>query len=94
MTLSAHKLGGPAGIGALYVRPGVDLAPIMLGGPQESGLRAGTPNLAGAIGFGAAADAVIEVLDEEARRVTALSDQLLEGLLIVDPRTSPERAAP
>jgi cysteine desulfurase len=55
MTLSAHKIGGPPGCGALYVRPGARIEPIMLGGPQEAGLRAGTPNLPGAAGFGAAA---------------------------------------
>ena len=60
MTLSGHKLGAPAGIGALYVREPSALTPILLGGPQESGLRAGTPNLLGAIAFGAAAEAVAD----------------------------------
>src|ERR1700677_568841 len=55
ITLSAHKIGGPAGCGALYIRPGARLEPLMLGGPQEAGLRAGTPNLIGVAGFGAAA---------------------------------------
>ncbi len=53
MTVSGHKLGAPAGIGALYVRDPAKLAPAMLGGPQENALRAGTPNLLGAIGLGA-----------------------------------------
>ena len=52
----ADKLGAPAGIGALYVRDPARLAPLMLGGPQEYGVRAGTPNLAGAARFGVAAD--------------------------------------
>src|SRR5271166_1795132 len=58
MTISGHKLGAPAGIGALYVRDPSALRSILLGGPQESGLRAGTPNLLGAIAFGAAAAAL------------------------------------
>jgi len=80
MTLSAHKLGGPAGIGALYIRPDARLAPVMLGGPQERGMRAGTPNLIGAVGFGAAADEVARTLPEENRRVAAFAHALLSHL--------------
>jgi cysteine desulfurase len=80
LTLSAHKIGGPAGIGALYVRPDAALAPAILGGPQESGLRAGTPNLSGALGFGVAAESVIDTLVEETTRVAGLSEQLFERL--------------
>ena len=69
MTLSGHKLGAPAGIGALYVRDPSALAATLLGGPQESGFRAGTPNLLGAIAFGAAAAAVAEHFHDEAMRV-------------------------
>jgi cysteine desulfurase len=80
LTLSAHKIGGPAGIGTLYVRPGAALAPAILGGPQESGLRAGTPNLSGALGFGVAAETVIDTLVDETTRVAALSERLFERL--------------
>jgi cysteine desulfurase len=80
MTVSAHKIGGPAGIGALYVRPGVNLAPQMLGGPQESGLRAGTPNLVGAIGFGVAAEGVASAIDDECARIKMLANALLTHL--------------
>src|SRR5258707_140907 len=55
MTLSGHKLGAPAGIGALYIRDSAQFASSIFGGPQESGRRAGTPNLLGAIAFGGAA---------------------------------------
>ena len=57
LSLSAHKLGGPAGSGALWVRPGLPLRPLLTGGPQERARRAGTENLLGTIGFGAAAEA-------------------------------------
>jgi cysteine desulfurase len=80
MTLSAHKLGGPAGIGALYVRPGCTLASQLLGGPQEAGIRAGTPNLSGAIGFGAAARATIACMAGEQERIGRLSRLLLQRL--------------
>ena len=64
MTLSGHKLGAPAGIGALYVRDSARIAPIILGGPHESGMRAGTPNLLGAVAFGAAAEAAMNAIDD------------------------------
>jgi cysteine desulfurase len=80
MTLSGHKLGAPAGIGALYVRDLSALTPILLGGPQESGVRAGTPNLLGAIAFGAAAAAVEEHFHDEAMRVSTLANELLAEL--------------
>jgi cysteine desulfurase len=86
MTVSGHKIGGPAGIGALYVRPGVNLSPKMLGGPQESGLRAGTPNLIGAIGFGVAAAEVSSAIEDECARIAMLSEALLKHLL----RTIPD----
>jgi cysteine desulfurase len=81
MTISAHKIGGPAGIGALYVRLGANLAQTMLGGPQEGGLRAGTPNLIGAIGFGVAAEAVSKALEDERARIEMLANALLDHLL-------------
>lgn len=80
LTISGHKLGAPAGIGALYVHAGVPLAPAMLGGPQEAGMRGGTPNLLGAITFGVAAEAAAAHLDEESMRVAALAAELLERL--------------
>ncbi len=80
MTVSAHKFGGPAGIGALYVRPGCSLAPTLLGGPQEGGLRAGTPNLCGAVGFGAAAREITTSSAAERERVASLGRLLLARL--------------
>jgi len=80
LTISGHKLGAPAGIGALYVRAGVALAPAMLGGPQEAAMRAGTPNLLGAIAFGVAAEAAAAHLPGESARITMLAARLLERL--------------
>ncbi len=80
MTLSGHKFGAPAGIGALYVRDPSLLAPVMLGGPQESAMRAGTPNLLGAIAMGAAAAETVDRFAEENARVSALADELARYL--------------
>jgi cysteine desulfurase len=86
MTVSGHKLGAPAGIGALYVRDPSALTSTLLGGPQESGMRAGTPNLLGAIAFGAAADAVREHFHDEALRISTLANELLAELFDTIPR--------
>jgi cysteine desulfurase len=80
MTLSGHKLGAPAGIGALYVRDSARIAPIVFGGPHESGMRAGTPNLIGAVAYGAAAEAAMNSLNEEFDRLGSLAMSLLNGL--------------
>jgi cysteine desulfurase len=85
LTISGHKLGAPAGIGALYVRAGVALASMMLGGPQEAAMRAGTPNLLGAVVFGVAAEAARAHLDEESARIAALAERLLELLVAAIP---------
>ncbi|MGO9607284.1 MAG: cysteine desulfurase family protein [Candidatus Binataceae bacterium] len=86
MTLSGHKLGAPAGIGALFVRDGSALAPLLLGGPQENGRRAGTPNLPGAVAFGAAAEASAAVLSAESDRVSMIAAALLSQLSAAIPQ--------
>lgn len=75
LSLSAHKLGGPAGVGALVKRAGLELQPLSFGGGQEYGRRPGTENLAGIAGFGAAALAGVEDLPQVAR-IAALRDVL------------------
>jgi cysteine desulfurase len=80
MTLSAHKLGAPAGSGALFIRDDCQLASMLLGGPQENGRRAGTPNLLGAVAFGAAAQAALRALPLEAARLAALTASFLSLL--------------
>jgi cysteine desulfurase len=80
MTLSGHKLGAPAGIGALFVRDSARIAPTVFGGPHESGMRAGTPNLAGVVAFGAAAEAAMNAMGAESDRIDSLAASLLAHL--------------
>ena len=89
LAMSAHKFGGPKGVGALYVRRGTELAPLLHGGGQERGLRAGTSNVAGAVGLATALDAAVAEQAAEARRLRALRDRLesaltgsVEGLVV------------
>jgi cysteine desulfurase len=86
MTLSAHKIGGPKGVGALLVRKGVDL-PALLPGRQERQRRGGTENLPGIVGFAAACDATADTLVGEARRQQQLRDRLEQSLLAALPGT-------
>lgn len=83
LSLSAHKFGGPQGVGALFIRRGTPLPhrPLLYGGGQEKGWRAGTLNVAGVVGMGAAAAAARNELDAETGRVTALRDLLEQSLL-------------
>ncbi len=87
MTVSAHKIGGPKGVGALVLRSqAVHLAdPLIKGGGQERGARAGTENVAGIAGFGAAAAAALESLSADAARMTALHNRLERGLRDIAP---------
>jgi cysteine desulfurase len=90
MSFSAHKLYGPKGIGALYLRrnrTGVRLTPQMDGGGHEFGLRSGTLNVPGIVGFGEAALLALQSAEEETRRIGALRDSLQEQLTSVG-RTS------
>ncbi|MBI2462169.1 MAG: cysteine desulfurase [Candidatus Rokubacteria bacterium] len=81
LTLSANDLYGPPGVGALYAAPGVKLLPQLLGGGQEHGLRSGTENLAGIAGFGLAAELMRREGSAEVRRLGALREALIEGVL-------------
>jgi cysteine desulfurase len=80
MTISAHKIGGSAGIGALYIRPRCVLAPQLWGGPQEAGMRAGTQNVGGAVGFAAAARETFSCMNGEQQRIATLAGLLLRCL--------------
>jgi len=81
LSLSAHKLCGPKGVGALYVRKGVRLEPLMHGGHSERDRRAGTENVPAIAGFGKAAELARARLAEQGARISALRDRLEQGLL-------------
>lgn len=80
LSLSAHKFHGPKGVGALYVRRGIRLPSFIMGGGQEKGRRAGTENTAGIVGLGAAAELSCAHMAENAERMTALRNRLMEGI--------------
>jgi cysteine desulfurase len=86
LSIAGHKLYGPKGIGALYVRRGTVLDPLTLGAGHERGLRPGTENVASFVGFGAACVIAQRDLDEESVRVRALRDRLWEQLAQAIPR--------
>jgi cysteine desulfurase len=90
LAASAHKFGGPVGVGALLVRRGLKLAPILFGGGQQGGLRAGTPTVALAVGMAAALDRWADESEARIGRWRRLRDRLESGLIAA---LGPERAA-
>ncbi len=81
LSMSSHKLYGPKGIGALYIKNGIDVDPIILGGGQEHGLRSGTENVASIVGFGKACEIAKNNLNENIAQVKKLRDTLVEKVL-------------
>jgi cysteine desulfurase len=81
MSLSANDIYGPRGLGALYVRKGVQVAPVLLGGGQERGLRSGTEDLASIAGMAAAAEILAVEMPAEVARIAAIRDRLVERVL-------------
>lgn len=81
LSLSAHKIHGPKGVGALYIRRGVPVDNFMDGGAQESGRRAGTENLASIVGLGEAITETYENFEQKTAKMAALRDKLIDGLL-------------
>ncbi|MBV9718962.1 MAG: cysteine desulfurase [Candidatus Eremiobacteraeota bacterium] len=84
LSLSAHKFGGPKGVGMLYTRRGTPLAPIIHGGGQEFGRRAGTPNVAGIAGLARALELAVLERPEQTARVAGLRDRLERGIVAID----------
>jgi cysteine desulfurase len=84
LSISAHKIYGPKGIGALYIRTGLDIHPIIVGGAQERMLRAGTENVPGIVGLGAAMSLVRQHREEERQRLSKLRKYLIDGLQSID----------
>jgi len=80
LTLSGHKLGGPKGIGVLYMRRGLDPVPLLKGGHQERGLRSGTENVPAIVGLGAAAEELSQVMAEEVEHTRVIRNLLWQGL--------------
>jgi cysteine desulfurase len=85
LSLSAHKLHGPQGVGALYLRPGLELEPLVLGGGQERGLRSATENVAAIVGFGKAAELAAAEMADEAVRLVRVRERLVGELLAAIP---------
>ncbi len=95
LSLSAHKFHGPRGVGLLYVRQGTPMAPLLLGGGQEHGLRSGTENVAGIVGLATALELACEDLPTKTTEMRRRSDQLLAGLETLRPdllRNGPEQS--
>jgi cysteine desulfurase len=87
LSISGHKIGAPKGIGALFIRRGTPLEPLMHGGTQDRGRRPGTENVASAIGLARAAELTIEESERECRRVEALRDRLEAAIVEQVPDT-------
>ncbi len=84
LAISGHKIGGPPGTGALVIRRGVRVPPLLVGGEQERARRAGLENMPAAVAFGAAAAELISTLDDEASQSLRLTDRLRTGLADID----------
>jgi len=87
LAISGHKIGAPKGVGALYVRKGIRLTPLIHGGHQERNRRAGTHNLPGIVGLGMACELAASDLETAAQRLRQLRDRLEQGLLAAIPES-------
>ena len=85
LSLSSHKLNGPKGVGAIYIKKGTRLTPLIHGGGQERGIRAGTENVPGIVGFGKACELASQQLDEHYEKLSSIRDELIEKVLATIP---------
>ncbi|MDF2595880.1 MAG: nifS [Clostridia bacterium] len=81
LSLSAHKINGPKGVGLLYIKRGIKTAPFIHGGAQERGRRAGTENVPGIVGLAKAMELTYDHFEEKIKNITALRDELIQGLI-------------
>ena len=88
LSISSHKLNGPKGVGALYIREGTSLSPVIYGGGQERGLRSGTENVAGIVGFGKACDIARETIHHNLQNIKDLRDYMVRRITSEIPHTS------
>ena len=87
LSVSSHKINGPKGVGAIYIKKGVRILPLIHGGGQEKGIRAGTENVAGIVGFGKAAEIAASKLDEHAEKLSKIRDEIVEKVLNTIPES-------
>lgn len=87
LSMSSHKFHGPKGVGALYIRKGVKIENLIHGGAQESGRRATTENVAGVVGMAQALSEACENMEQKTKKITALRDRLIDGILETVPYT-------
>jgi cysteine desulfurase len=87
LSMSAHKIHGPKGVGALYVRSGTRMTALVRGGAQERNRRAGTENVAGIVGFGRAAELIQSRMAEDSKRIAELRNRLEKALIDAFPGT-------
>ena len=98
ITISSNDIYGPRGVGALYLKKGVRVNPIIIGGGQERGMRSGSENIPGIVGFGKAAEIAKEEMIDEAERLKKLRDKVIKGILETIPKSylngHPEKRLP
>ena len=85
LSLSSHKVNGPKGVGALYIKKGTRVVPLIHGGGQERGIRAGTENVPGIVGFGKACELAVAKLEEHYEKLSSIRDELIEKVLTTIP---------
>jgi cysteine desulfurase len=87
LSVSSHKINGPKGVGAIYIKKGIRLIPLIHGGGQEKGIRSGTENVAGIVGFGKAAELACSQLDEHTKKLSGITNELIEKVLASIPES-------
>ena len=87
LSLSSHKINGPKGVGALYIKKGTRVTPLIHGGGQERGIRAGTENVPGIVGFGKACELASKQLDEHYEKLSSIRDELIDKVLSTIPES-------